>query len=58
MFASLLENGTIGLYGGSSVLSLLLDLEVDGCELEDGDESFGVYGTITGEFDTDLLELR
>ena len=33
-----------------------LDLEVDGCELEDEDGSFGTCGTVTGEIETRLLE--
>ena len=36
------------------MLFLSLDLEVDGCELEDG--SFGsFFGTVTEEFVSDLL---
>jgi len=31
-------------------------LEVDGCELEDEDGSFGTCGTVTGEFGTGLLK--
>jgi len=33
-----------------------LNLKVDGCELEDEDGSFGACGTVTGKFDTGLLE--
>jgi len=31
-------------------------LEVDGCELDDEDESFGTYGVVTRGLDTGLLE--
>ena len=40
MFASLLGNGTIGLYVCSTDLSIPSDFEVDSCELDDEDGSF------------------
>ena len=36
LVCKLIRDGTIGLYGCSSALSLLFDLEVEVCELEDG----------------------
>jgi len=38
LVASLLGNSTIGLWVCSAILSFLLDLEVDDCELEDEDD--------------------
>ena len=57
LVASLLGNGTIGLWVCSSVFFFWLDLTVDGCELEDEDGSFGTCSVVTGGFDTGLLEL-
>ena len=56
MVASVLENGKIGLQVCSANLFFSLDLEVDGCKLEDEDGSFGTCGVVKGGFDTGLLK--
>ena len=57
LVASLLGNGIIGLWICSSILFFSLDLEVNGCELEDEDGSFETCGAVTGGLDTWLLEI-
>jgi len=56
VFASLLENGTIGLKVCSADLSFSLDFEVDGCELDDEDGSFEAGCAVTGGLDTGAFE--
>ena len=59
MFVSLLGNGTIDLYVCSANFSFSLDLEVDGCELDDEDGSFETsFGcTDIGGLDTGRLKI-
>ena len=56
MFASLLGNGTIGLYVCSADLSFSSDFEVDGYELDDEDGSFETGCAVTGGLDTRAFE--
>jgi len=56
LVASLLGNSTVGLWVCSAVLSVSLDLKVDGCELDDEDGLFGTCGVGTWGLDTGLLK--
>ena len=56
MFASLLGNGTIGLYVCSADLSFSSDFEVDGCEFDDEDGSFETGCAVTRGLDIGRLK--